>query len=312
MPDGTVYSSSEHRELFDADDDHYDRRNIVESATKILTATCVSVNDGEVISPKMKRKLFLAMATPVREYVFFRILYESDPGGDVTKQIVCLNPACGKKFTVRAIEAVPTEEEIVSEVAAAGEVESVSFGLLDDDSGGVTDGEVSSGEAADGKSMEDLAYGALATQMLDLSDMYEDPGWRMLEAEKTFDLVKPVEVQIRAKRKKEPEAYVITSIRLRIQTGQDETDMMRYVQHMSPSEIARKLRARRILSADGIPEDMLKYVQSTAFIRRLSKVDQKRIERWDMQNRVLGMVQASTCPECGMRVPHPRDPGFFF
>lgn len=291
MQDGQIISMSEHRELYDADDDLYDRSNLIESVTSILVSTCMSVNGGDKLSPKALRNMFLRMASPVRDYLFYAILEASDPHGVVVKELTCMNNSCGKRFKTRAIESVPTEEdEVVSDE------DEVTFGP--DENPGEDDDFYDNAFRLDSVSRGEI--------IIDRSE------WRMLESEKEFTLYDPVEVQVRPRGKKDIEFYTVESLRLRVQNGHDEEFVSRFVKTLSLVEIGRKLRSRRIMSAGGLPDEYVAKIQNTNFIRQMTKADQTMISSWDMENSVLKPWQFSKCPHCGEVNPHLRDPGFFF
>lgn len=267
MLDGTVVSETEHRELVDADDDYYDKSDIIESCTKLLVATCVKVQ-GEDMDAKRKRELFTRMDSPTGEYVMFRILEASDPNGTITKQLFCPNYRCRYSFRAPAIQYVPKDDDIADDT-------------------------------------EDQPMSAIADDIVP-----ERPRWKMVEQERLFELDQPVDFTVRGT--KQVEMFTITALRMRVQNREDERAVARQLKQLSVPELSRKMRARRIVSAEGIPEDKLQFIQHQEFIRRLCKTDQKRIEAWDADNRVLSTYQYAVCPKCGSTVPHQWDADFFF
>lgn len=269
MQDGVVVTKSEHRELFDADDDLYSKTELAESATRLMVATCVTVNDGEIWDATKKRKLFLRMASPVRDYVFYAMLKASNPSGVITKDVQCINTLCGRRFRALAIEYVPMEDDIEE-----------------------------SNEGTEAPPDENI--------------IFDRSTWRLLEAEHVFPLLSPIDYSVRVKNTPETRVLNITSVRLRVANGDDEINISKYARQLTEVECIRKLRARRIVSAEGVADEDLHHIQSTEFIRRLSKEDQKAIEAWEIKNVVLRPWQLSICPHCMTKVPHVWDASFFF
>lgn len=277
LDDGSTILSSEHRELYDADDDQYNQ-DAVNSFTNILVSTCVGVNGGDRPDVNTLRKLFNYMATPVRDWLFYSILEMTDPGGMIVKDVQCNK--CKKRFKARVVEHVPTPDDTESPGEVFSGINFIQGGDVDD------------------------------SCTLNMEFALEEPSWKVIERERKFDLNRPIEISI--KEKDGLKVFEITSITLRVSCGDDELKVSKHARGMSMNEVARKMRARRIVSADGIPDKYLHYVQSVGFIRRIHKIDQKTISEWDRNNSILQLWQFSTCPYCGARVPNIRDPGFFF
>lgn len=132
---------------------------------------------------------------------------------------------------------------------------------------------------------------------------------RPLTAETVIELVSPIDVETRGATE---EAFTVTALRLRIGTGMDQEAVAETLRRSGTAEARRVMRARMIAEAVGLPSEKQAVARNTLFLRRLHKVDQKRIDQWIESNRTLDTLQAAKCPQCQADVRHLWDADPFF
>jgi len=98
--------------LTDIHCDLYDKSNPPKTATKLMVETLQRVNGNQIKDKEEKRKLFLDMEIPERDFAFFRLVFESDPGRLVTIPFTCPYPIdCGQTIELPAIVLIPEKPE---------------------------------------------------------------------------------------------------------------------------------------------------------------------------------------------------------
>lgn len=93
------------RQLFDPEMPHV-------SMTNLLAATTVEVvGVGRTKEEHLKqlRTWYWRINSPLREWLFYRMLQGTDPGGKVTIAIVCPHDGCGREVDLPAVLDIPEE-----------------------------------------------------------------------------------------------------------------------------------------------------------------------------------------------------------
>lgn len=137
----------------------------------------------------------------------------------------------------------------------------------------------------------------------DLPDDYDPP---LFDAETTIELGRPIELPAKG------ETATITALRVRIATGQDQEAVWPVLRKRGATAAKRALRALCLVEAIGLPLDRQNQIRNEAFIGKLSKSDQKKWERWTIENSILPGVQTAYCLDHECEISHMWDADPFF